>query len=268
MLKFLLICTSLTSVYATAADFSQANELFRQRENNIVKIHAARELYRKLLPNTTSAEKIFAVEQMSRLSLYQGLIEPQDSDKIKSAEICLNDIEQISSVNGATPVAYYYWKAVCLMGWARSNGVMKSLGKSKMIADLIDKTIATDAVYEGGGGYRLGSALYMALPIVNPIFLGLNQDLSRSLKYAELAIKSPAYSQEPDPETATGDYFFKVYEAKAQAQFKSGNRQGALKTIGDAIARIDEGDIPVGREPETAVDRRDLQILLDEYQSF
>lgn len=258
---FVVMCSSA----GLAVDFSAADALFQQRDNNLQAVRSAHTMYANLARGASGRDLIYAYEQMSRLRFYEGLSLPTRDERIATALNCVNEIEAIKSVNNVTPVAYYYWKALCLLSWGRYNEEVDSIAtimRTGEMADLIEKGISTDAAYEGGGCYRLGAALYVKLPPIN--FFGPSQDLDRAARYVDLAMSSAAHESELDPETATGDYFYKVYEAKARLQRAKRDIEGAKATIRTALARIHAGEIPVGREPETKLDEKDLNELLAE----
>lgn len=257
----------MSSLVGFAVDFSAADAMFQQRANNLPAVRSAHAMYATLARSAKGSDLIYAYEQMSRLRFYEGLSLPTRDERIATALKCVNEVEGIRSVENVTPIAYYYWKALCLLSWGRYNEEVDPIGtvkRSGEMADLIEKGVALDPTYEGGGCYRLGAALYVKLPAIN--FFGPSQDLNRASRYVDLAISSPAHDSELDPETATGDYFYKVYEAKARLQRAQRDTEGAKATIHSALARIQAGEIPLGREPETKLDEKDLNELLAELQ--
>jgi len=81
-------------------------------------------------------------------------------------------------------------------------------------------------------------------------------------------LSSSAFPGAQDQATSTGNYFFNVYDHRAQALAKKGRKAEAIALITEAIERIEAGDLPVGREPETRLHRRDLEATLASLQSF
>lgn len=240
------------STQAFAADFSAADALFARRAEGKAVIAQGKDAYSAQLGSANKAQKIYAVSQMSRLAYYEGLITPESEKKDRQDffKRCWDDVEANLKPEtvGENP-QYYFWKGVCMASYAKAKGIAASLSRSAELVSTIEKGIQVDPTYEGGGFYRLGSAVFQNLPPVNPF--GPTQDLNRSLQYSELAIASPAYSGEQFPETATGDYYFNVFEYQAVAKSRMGDRDGAVATLQEAIERIEAGDVPQDRLPES-----------------
>lgn len=254
------------SVTAFAFDFGAADALFQQREQGPAKIAEARAAYATGLTNLNGAEKIYAVEQLARLDYYEGLILGDQGNKDVRKAIynrCLDTLENNISPSkvGPTP-QYYYWKASCLALWGNANGVSASLGRIPELLRLINDGLTTDNRYEGGGVSRLASAVYLKIP---EIFGG---GVDKSFEFSTRALSSQAFPGSESPETATGDYFFNVYDHRAQALAKKGRKAEAVALLKEAIERIDSGDLPVGREPETRLHKRDLEATLASLQAL
>lgn len=267
MKKVLLALSAFAfSLQAFAYDFSAADALFEQRAGDRAKIAQARGAYNASLSQSlTVDERVYAVEQMSRLSYYEALLLDEDTETIKSVtQECYDKTSAIApNTNGVgeTP-QYYYWRSVCLSLWAKANGIVASLGRSKEVVSLFEQAIAVDSTYDGGGAYRLGAAVYHKLPAINPV--GPRGDLNKAADYINKALASPAYAGAADPATATGDYFFNVYEYQAEVVAKQGDKARAVAILTSAIDRINSGDLPMGREPETAEHLKDLVKLREE----
>jgi hypothetical protein len=250
------------SAVATAADFGAADALFQRRAEGPAVIEQAKDAYAAELGSADRAQKLYAVDRLSRLAYYQGLITPESAaDQRKSFfKRCWDDVENIiaPATIGENP-EYYYWKGVCMAQWAKANGIASSLSKSGELVRTLEKGIQVDATFEGGGFYRLGAAVYQNLPPVNPF--GPTYDINKSLEWANSSIASPAYSGAENPDTATGDYFYNVYEYRSVALDRKGNRSGALANLKAAISRIEQGDVAPDREPETAAVLQTLKDL-------
>jgi hypothetical protein len=242
----------VVAAQAFAADFTAADALFARRAEGKAIIAEGKDAYASLLASATSEQKIYAVSQMSRLAYYEGLITPESEKKDRQDffKRCWDDVEANIKPEavGETP-QYYFWKGVCMASYSKAKGIAASLSRSAELVSTIEKGLQVDSTYEGGGFYRLGAAVFQNLPPVNPF--GPTQDLNRSLQYAELAIASPAYAGERYPETASGDYFFNVFEYEAVAKSRLGDRDGAVATLEEAIERIEAGDVPQDRLPES-----------------
>jgi len=254
------------SLSATALDFSSADALFEQRELGAVKIAEARRAYTTDLTNLNGAEKVYAVEQLARLDYFEGLTLGNNGNKETRKAIyqrCLDTLdEHISPAKiGPTP-QYYYWKASCLALWGNANGISASLGKIPDLLRLINDGLQLDTRYEGGGLFRLASAVYLKIP---EIFGG---GVEKSINFNNRALASEAFPDSKDPATATGDYFYNVYDQRAQALAKKGRKDEAIALLSEAIERVDAGDLPFGREPETRLHRRDIEETLASLRSM
>jgi hypothetical protein len=170
---------------------------------------------------------------------------------------CLDTQERINPAvtNVQTPV-FYYWKGVCLASWAKANGVVKSLEKAKELIETIELGKAASSTYEGGGFYRLGSVVYFNVPGI------IGGSIDKASEYAALSESSEAYEGAVNPETETGRYFYNLYVYKAQILAKQNKVPEAKATLEEALARLNAGDIPVGREPETALHRVEIEAAL------
>jgi tetratricopeptide (TPR) repeat protein len=258
--------TAAFSLTAVAVDFSSADALFEQRELGSAKIAEARRAYTTDLTNLNGAEKIYAVEQLARLDYYEGLLLGNNGNKESRKVIyqrCLNTLdEHIAPAKIGPNPQFYYWKASCLALWGNANGISASLGKIPELLRLINDGLELDTRYEGGGLFRLASAVYLKIP---EIFGG---GVDKSMNFNNRALASEAFPDSKDPATATGDYFFNVYDQRAQALAKKGRKDEAIALLSEAIERIEAGDLPFGREPETRLHRRDIEETLASLQSM
>ena len=261
--RMALVALSALSGQAFGADFSAADALYARRGEGKAIIDQAKSAYAKALSGAVSSDVIYGVDRLSRLAYYEGLITPEtDVEKRKAFfKRCWDDLENLISPAkvGETP-EYYYWKGVCMAQWAKANGVASSLSKSGELVRAIEKGMTIDESFEGGGFHRLGAAVYQNLPPVNPF--GPTYDVNKSLDWANRSIASAAYPGSEIPETATGDYFYNVFEYRAIAQDRKGDRAGAVATLEAAIKRMEQGDVAEDRVPETQAHLATLRSLL------
>ncbi|MEY4064429.1 MAG: hypothetical protein RIR26_637 [Pseudomonadota bacterium] len=260
------VASVTVSMSAIAFDFGAADALFSQREQGPAKIAEARAAYATGLTNLNGAEKIYAVEQLARLDYYEGLLLGDQGSKEARKTIyqrCIDTLDaNIAPAKVGPNPPFFYWKASCLALWGNANGVSASLGKIPELLRLINDGIALETRYEGGGLYRLASAVYLKIP---EIFGG---GVDKAFDYNNRALSSAAYPGSQNPDTATGNYFFNVYDQRAQALAKKGRKAEAVAVLQEALERIDAGDLPVGREPETRLHRRDIEATLASLQSL
>lgn len=263
-MKFIaMFVIALFARTAFGFDFSSADSLFEQREQGFEAIQRATHAYKSSLrEGLTPDEKVYVVEQVGRLSLYEGLLANDDNETVKRVALeCYELTEVIQNTHAKTPVQYYFWRALCLAGWAKANGVVQSLSRSKELIDLVEQGIATgDASYEGGGLFRIAAAAYMRLPALNP--LGPAGDLNKALEYANKSLSAPAYGGAIDPATATGDYFFQIYQVLGEVLYLLGRKDEAIRALERALERVRNGDVSPNRMPESRLEGRDCEALL------
>lgn len=254
---------ALWSQAAVAADFGAADALYERRGEGKAVIAQAKSAYAAQLGRASGDEVVYAVDRLSRLAYYEGLITPEANTEDRKVffKRCWDDLENhlAPAKVGETP-EYYYWKGVCLAQWARANGIASSLSKSGELVRAIEKGMTIDDSFEGGGFHRLGSAVYQNLPTVNPF--GPTYDINKSLEWANASIASPAYPGAENPDTATGDYFYNIYEYRAVALSRKGDRAGAVSTLESAIKRIEQNDVASDRVPETQAHLATLRQVL------
>lgn len=260
LLSALALCASSS---AFAFDFTEADGLFNRREEGINTINSARQAYIAAAPSVQGPELIYAIEQVARLDAYAALSIPksQITSRKPILENCLRDVEKMSpSAVGETP-HYYYWKSICQSLWAEADGVMSSLRRAKDVFEWLDTGRAIDATYEAGGFDRIAGGLYLRLPAINPF--GPGGSVEKALSHLEASLNAPAYGGSKTPDTDTGDYHFTTHYYYAETLIKAERRDEAITFIDQAIARIESGDLPVGREPETRLVLQRLKELKD-----
>jgi hypothetical protein len=256
---FFVAASLCSTAAALAADFSAADAAFALRTEAASRT-SAEQLYAALVPSLTGSDRLYAIEQLARIAYFEGSIPAESDTTSRKAgfQKCMDYAEQANaSTQGEDTAVYHYWKGSCLASWAKANGVLKSLEKAGEVLGHIEKGNAIDPTYEGGGFYRIGSAVYLNLPA---IFGG---DLNKALDFSQKAVASPAYSGSLNPDTDTGNYFYLAYLYSAQIAAKKDSKDAAKAIAQKALARIAAGEIPVGREPETELNRREIQDYLD-----
>ncbi len=265
MRLLLIFCNFIIASTASAYDFSAADALFDRREEGAAAIDAARAAYIETLGNGLSpAELIYAIEQTARLDVYAAL--RIDRAQIKQRQPllmrCLRDIEKIApnTSAGANP-HYYFWKTTCTSYWAEAEGALASLQRAKEAFALIEAGRRVDSAYEAAGFDRLLGGLNTRLPAFNPY--GPGGSIPKALEHLEITLNAPAYSGAKYPETESGDYHFTSHYFYAEALRKAGRDQEARHVLDTAIQRIEDGDLPTGRIPETRLALQRLKELRD-----
>ncbi len=264
-----------TGTLAQAADFSRADSLFAQRENNRAVIAEARQAYFEILGATSDVnEKIRAVEQLGKLAIYEGELLLPKSDTAGRQAIfgecwcketsivrrsCTTPgfMEQISpKALGRTVPAYAYFYGACLGYWGESANLMQKAAFSGELGSAVKSGIGIDeAAYEGGGVHRLAGSVW-SNPLARAVGL---YDIDGAYREIEQAIASPSY-QDQHP----GSLYFenimiklKIMSVLDGARSGEGWKEKAIQLADDTLAdmadRVDLGKVPAGREPEFRV---------------
>jgi tetratricopeptide (TPR) repeat protein len=248
---------------ANAIDVSEADALFAKRGegDRLSNVRAARAAYEKQLPKAGGADRVHVVNSMNRLDFYEGLLVSSSDAKKDLYKGCLNRTETLDKGS----VQYFYWRGMCLGLLSNEEGLLSALKSTGEVERMLLLGREKDSRFDGGGFDRGLAVIYLKVPLINPY--GPTRSAEKALSFAERALASPAYPGEPDPETATGDYFFNAYDARAQALVALGRKDEAIATLKEAIKRIEQGDVPSGREPETTEILRDLRATLGSIQN-
>lgn len=248
----------LVSTAASALSFEQADELFDRRGESTEIIDQAAAMYESLLnQGLTTDDAIYATEQIAKLQTLRAQMIPKSaiSERKPFLQRCLEASENISPKRIQEEVAeYYYWRASCLAQHAEASGITASLRRAKDIREILLRGRELDRTYQGGGFDRILGAMYSKLPSINPF--GPAGDLDLSLSTLAASVNSPAHETELDPAYGTGNYYFETYYLIAEAWIKKGDREKARRVIDQAIIRIDRGDFPPHRKPETVLARK------------
>lgn len=254
------VFASLAAWNAFAFDFSDADSLFSRRaEGDIASsIAAARAAYEKAIPQVSGSQLTHAVSQLGRLDFFEGLSITDNERKKSIFEKCISRADLLDN----SGVEFNYWKGVCIASWANANGILSSLRRSGEVESYLLKGRAIDSRFEGGGFDRVLAFVYLKVPPINP--MGPTRDLKKALAAADAAVASAAYPGETDPSSSTGEYFYNAYDVKAQILTALGRTSEAITIVNDAISRIEQGDLPSGREPETMLILQDLKKTLAE----
>jgi hypothetical protein len=269
LFKIILAIFLVTPTLGFSFDFTSADASFASRSQGVSKINESRTLYKKALTSgITDKEKTKAIFRLSRLAYYESLLDPTNNVKMKDLfSDCLNYVELIAQTKS---VEYYYVKAGCLGGWAFADGsTLAALSKVNSMWENLKTCIAKDPSFDGGGCYRLTGALFGddRLPGINPTG-SVARDYDKSIQYSEISIRTGASSTMDSTytkDTASGDYFYSAYYFYANALYRKNRKADAVSVLEDAVNRIESGDIPVGREPETKLELKQIKKLLETF---
>jgi hypothetical protein len=259
-MKSVLVAMSLVAQIplAYALDVGAADALFARRGegDRLANTRAARVAYEQLLASAGTSARVHVVNMLNRLDFYEGILLTSSDAKKALYKACLNRTDTLARDS----VEYFYWRGICLGMWANEEGLLTALKSTGEVEKLLQEGRSKDARFDGGGFDRGLGFVYLKVPLINPY--GPTRSAEKALACADRAIASAAYPGEPDPSTSTGEYFYNAYDVRAQALIQLGRKQEALETLQDAIARIEQGDLPAGREPETLEILRDLKNTL------
>lgn len=255
-LGFIMLAAVL-SLPAYAFDFSRADALYAQRENNPGAIAEARSIYRSALGGSLATwEKIHVIENLSRLAFYEGeLLTPQD-DHAKRVPIftgCMEDVEQVKPSKIGENGAYYYFKSLCLAMWAKSAQRVAVIARVGEFKDVLNMGMQKFPQYANGGIYRIYANTLIAEPLLRGFGL---YDVARGLEYAQQAVN-------------IGPEHYNAYMILADALDKNGRRAEGVSLLQhkkeELTDRLEEGRLPVGYEPESKVFLKQIETMLRRY---
>lgn len=251
----------LSSV-AFAYDFSHADELFKHRSESFSKATEARQAYKNSLSqNLTNDEKVYAVAQMGRLDIYRGAMQPGVDMKVRKEvlEDCYKTIDLIKDTNSQQ---YHYTKVACVAFRSKIASIFNRMTWGRRMKKAVTEAFAvskTGESYEGGGVHRVLSAVKSNH---KASLLGIYKP-EEALEHANNALKSPLQEVRPYPNPLSGADYHENYYYVGQSQMSIGMKNSdksmvdkGMKTLDEAIKRLDRleklGELPAGREPETA----------------
>ncbi|MCX6104255.1 MAG: hypothetical protein NTY08_00260 [Proteobacteria bacterium] len=272
---------------AFAVDFSAADSLFSQRENNRANISQARALYVQILNQATTVnDKIRAAEQLGRLALYEGemLLAKSDSSSRKTvfgdcwcrstslfSRSCNEPgwVEKISpSAIGQRVPAYYYYRGMCIGYWGEASNVIEQAAFSGALREAVNGGLdlassnSSSSYYEGGAVHRVAANVW-SNPLARAVGL---YDAKQALAQIETALAAPA-SGGQDP----GALYFDNHRSKiiVLKQLNSDDPSGGWKqkaidfaneTLLDMADRLEQDQLPAARVAEFNVIFAQLKI--------
>jgi hypothetical protein len=244
------------SAPAFADQWTSADSLYAQRENNRAKIADARAAYTAILNASGAAaqDKIRAATQIGRLSYYEGemlLAKTDTAERKKVFKACWDALDKIKPTSGANAIPatpnFYFYKGLCMAFWGEAAGTLASLPYVPTLLDMIEKGLAQDTRFEGGGIFRLAAGVYgnkKAQP------LGLYQP-EKALEMIEKSLVSAAFPGDAN----SGAKWFDNWRGKATALVELERNADAKTILTSGIAKIndliDDDELPAGRTPET-----------------
>jgi tetratricopeptide (TPR) repeat protein len=258
-LSFLLLVLLSLSLPALAAiDFSTADALFAQRENSPSNIAQARGLYQEALKSGQGRELVHAMEQLGRLAYYEGeLLTPEDDHgkRVAIFQQCQDDVEKISpSKLGKEVAAYYYWKAACLALWGKSASSWSVPGRLGSLEDAMNKGLALDPSFEGGGMHRVIGSVYLKskglrwIPGLWRFF-----DPNKALEHIEMAVR-------------IGPQYYVAWLTKAEVLKELGRSDEGLKLLQDKKRELEllkrANNLPSGLEAESKLVLRQMSNVM------
>ena len=246
MKRLLVLVGALLTVFvgtsAAAYDFSEADALFKQRENNLGAISKARGLYEQALSGSSKEDLMHAVERLGKLAYYEGdlLLSQDESSKRKQIfSKCLEHVESINPSKIGKTGTYFYWKTACLALWGRAAGMISAAGRLGELKDSMRQGLEFDAEYAGGGMHRVVATIHLRASWLS----GLQNYEKALLQINEAIAKGPEY--------------FNVYVVKAEILKALDRDNEALQVLETAKRELEKLErakqLPANLEPETRV---------------
>lgn len=263
------------STSAWALDWSAADALYAQRQDNRAVIAQARAAYLTLLGQATeTADKLRAVSQLGRLAVYEGeMILPKDASAERRAIFqecwCADPRVSLLGVGscaregfvdaihpdriGQNHPAYHYFHGVCLAYWGEQGSLPEKLAFTSWISRDIRNGQAVDQRYEGGGINRLAAGLW-SNPATRPLGIYNPQDALRAI---DQALTAQAYPGDP----SSGSSYYDNWQGKATVLLQlhaddpsGGHLQAVTDLTTSKLAEMDEkiedDDLPARRGAE------------------
>lgn len=274
-----VLAAMVVGAAAARADiWTQADNLFAQRENDRNKIAQARTEYLTILNQvTTAGEKVRAVAQLGRLAVYEGeMLLPKTASAERKAIFgpcwcaepkvtgvpplvsgsCKSPgfVDKISpAAIGQNHPAYYYFRGVCLAYWGEQGSLAEKLAFTPWINDTLTEGLKLDTRYEGGGVERLAAGVY-SNPAAKP--LGLYKP-AEALNLVNKALGEESYPGDP----SNGANYYDNWQGKASVLRQlhedtpnGGYKQQAITLVTDTLTEMDDrianDDLPAGRGAE------------------
>lgn len=151
----LILCGLFVITMAHAADFSKADGLFAQRENNPFAIHAAQALYEGVLYHSGDrVEQTHAMNQLGRLAYYEGELMTSMDDSTRRMAIFAKSQAYAEYAGSA------YWKALSLALWSQSAGTAAAWWYMDDFKKVFKQALVQDVTTDNGGIFRLLGVLY------------------------------------------------------------------------------------------------------------
>lgn len=238
-----LFCMAFILTFqAMAYDFSQADALFKAREDNPKAIFGARAGYQQALKEAQGSEKIYAAEQLGKLAYYEGhllMAENDHASRIQVFSQCMQDMDAIRPDEVGESGAYYYYKSMCLALWGKSASKFSVVPRISELKSLLARGSELFSDYYSGGMHRVRASVYIKSKLLSVFGL---YDPQTALSEAEVAIQK-------------GPEFYNAYFLKAEAMAALGQREPAIRLLNDKIREIQEKiskhQLPLGLEAET-----------------
>lgn len=242
------------SVVAKADQWTEADALFAEREDDRAKIAQARAKYVAILDTATAKQdKIRAAVQIGRLAAYEGEMLLPKSAKAEREEIfgdCWRThLEKISpaAVGEKTP-EYYYYKGACLAWWSEAVGTARALLNIELAKRILSESLALDTRFEGGGAHRLAAGV-KSNPAARPL-PGL-YDIAEAEEQIYQALDATAYPGDANNGKTYYENMRGIFTVLVEAGKKDQAKAKAKEFIGVMERAVRIRRLPKGREAES-----------------
>ncbi len=246
------LLTVLIGASANAYDFSKADALFKQRDNNLSAIAQARGLYEQALNSSSSKEDLMhAVERLGKLAYYEGDLLLAQNESSKRAQVfskCLEYVESISPAQIGKTGAYFYWKTACLALWGRAAGMFAAAGRLGELKESMKQGLALDPDYAGGGMDRVIATINLRASWLSGL-----QDYNAALEHINKAV-------------VKGPQYFNVYIVKAEILKALDRDNEALVVLETAKRELEKliatNNLPTDLEAESRIFLKQIKTAL------
>ncbi len=248
---------------AQAGVFDAADAQFALREGNPAAVAAARAEYVRVGGTTRGADLAYAVQQIGRVNMYEGLYLLPDTGDYRARRTQLfsecRDWAAKLAGDASQITIYAYWRMTCTAQWMKYASLAERLTQlpeiKRYFNEMIDPdleikaTLGIDGRYFGGGMARVLAAIY-----ANQLSSLLRDGLPNGAKAAVMIDRAIRAEPLPGWEISGADYYAN-YRHQAEVLQFNGQAAPADQVLADAVAEIEEliaeNVLPIGFEAET-----------------
>jgi hypothetical protein len=257
----ILTTVALHAQAARAGVFDEADRLFQRRAEGSAVIAQSRAEYKRVLQNATGLDKGYAIQQIGRLAVYEGMYVYTDDQRAQRAATFGDCRTLAGTMSGDAQLRTYYayWRLQCTALWMKYATVAERLARlgevkrdfNEVVNDDLEvrPELMLDVRYMGGGIYRTLAGIYS-----NSLSNLMRDNLpngSMALTMVDRALRSRPYPGDANE----GASYYSNYRQKAEVLTYNRQTADARTVLDDAIEEIEAlqeaEELPAGLEPET-----------------